>query len=153
MGEAEEAGELRLSWGKLKELFWQNMTPAVIASVETMLEKWKGQEGKEIEVFHEFRLLTSEVISRTAFGSSYLEGEKVFAMLNKLSIIMSRNLYNTRIPLINKLWKPADMLESEELAKEIQYCVMKMVKKREDKVVNGEADSFGNDFLGLLINA
>ncbi|MBA0647539.1 hypothetical protein Goklo_015392, partial [Gossypium klotzschianum] len=131
----------------------KNMTPAVIASVETMLEKWKGQEGKEIEVFHEFRLLTSEVISRTAFGSSYLEGEKVFAMLNKLSIIMSRNLYNTRIPLINKLWKPADMLESEELAKEIQYCVMKMVKKREDKVVNGEADSFGNDFLGLLVNA
>ncbi|MBA0737888.1 hypothetical protein Gogos_011313 [Gossypium gossypioides] len=131
----------------------KNMTPAVIASVETMLEKWKGQEGKEIEVFHEFRLLTSEVISRTAFGSSYLEGEKVFAMLNKLSMIMSRNLYNTRIPLINKLWKPADMLESEELAKEIQYCVMKMVKKREDKVVNGEADSFGNDFLGLLVNA
>ncbi|MBA0797515.1 hypothetical protein Gohar_008204, partial [Gossypium harknessii] len=131
----------------------KNMTPAVIASVETMLEKWKGQEGKEIEVFNEFRLLTSEVISRTAFGSSYLEGEKVFAMLNKLSIIMSRNLYNTRIPLINKLWKPADMLESEELAKEIQYCVMKMVKKREDKVVNGEADSFGNDFLGLLVNA
>ncbi|MBA0827650.1 hypothetical protein Goarm_012410 [Gossypium armourianum] len=30
---------------------------------------------------------------------------------------------------------------------------MKMVKKREDKVVNGEADSFGNDFLGLLVNA
>ncbi|TYI38463.1 hypothetical protein ES332_A02G029400v1 [Gossypium tomentosum] len=130
-----------------------NMTPAVIASVETLLEKWKGQEGKEIEVFNEFRLLTSEVISRTAFGSSYLEGEKVFAMLNKLSIIMSRNLYNTRIPLINKLWKPADMLESEELAKEIQDCVMKIVKKREDKVVNGEADSFGNDFLGLLVNA
>ncbi|PPR92350.1 hypothetical protein GOBAR_AA28311 [Gossypium barbadense] len=103
----------------------KNMTPAVIASVETLLEKWKGQEGKEIEVFNEFRLLTSEVISRTAFGSSYLEGEK----------------------------KPADMLESEELAKEIQDCVMKIVKKREDKVVNGEADSFGNDFLGLLVNA
>ncbi|TYH26944.1 hypothetical protein ES288_A02G029600v1 [Gossypium darwinii] len=97
----------------------KNMTPAVIASVETMLQKWKGQEGKEIE----------------------------------LSIIMSRNLYNTRIPLINKLWKPADMLESEELAKEIQDCVMKIAKKREDKVVNGEADSFGNDFLGLLVNA
>ncbi|GMI86712.1 PHYB ACTIVATION TAGGED SUPPRESSOR 1 [Hibiscus trionum] len=44
----------------------KNMIPAVIASVETMLEKWKGQEGKEIEVFGEFRLLTSLVISRTA---------------------------------------------------------------------------------------
>ncbi|MBA0764686.1 hypothetical protein Gotri_014005 [Gossypium trilobum] len=129
------------------------MTPAIIASVETMLKRWKGKEGKEIEVYQEFRLLTSEVISRTAFGSNYLEGEKIFAMLNKLSIIMGRNLFNTKIPLISKLWKPADLLESERLANEIQDCVMKIVKKREDRVVNGEADSFGNDFLGLLVNA
>ncbi|PPS05179.1 hypothetical protein GOBAR_AA15501 [Gossypium barbadense] len=101
-------------WAKQKKLVnyvfhgesLKNMTPAVIASVETMLQKWKGQEGKEL-------------------------------MLSTLS----------------KLWKPADMLESEELAKEIQDCVMKIAKKREDKVVNGEADSFGNDFLGLLVNA
>ncbi|MBA0647538.1 hypothetical protein Goklo_015392 [Gossypium klotzschianum] len=94
------------------------MRPAIIASVETMLKKWKGQVGKEIEVFHEFKLLTSEVISRTAFGSSYLEGEKIFEMLNKLSIVLSRNLSNTGIPF--KLQKPADMLEAEELAKGIQ---------------------------------
>ncbi|KAE8714550.1 CYP749A22 protein [Hibiscus syriacus] len=131
----------------------KNMTPSVIASVETMLEKWKGQEGKEIEVFQEFKLLTSEVISRTAFGSSYLEGEKIFAMLEELSIIMTRNIFKTRIPLINKLWKPADLIESEKLAEEIQDIVMKVVRKREDGVVNGEADGFGYDFLGLLVNA
>ncbi|KAK8486983.1 hypothetical protein V6N11_061056 [Hibiscus sabdariffa] len=131
----------------------KNMTPAVIASVETMLEKWKGREGKEIEVFQEFRLLTSEVISRTAFGSSYLEGEKIFDMLNKLLIILSRNMFKTRTTFIHKLWKSTDLLESEELAKEIQDCVMKIVKKREEKVMNGEADSFGNDFLGLLVHA
>ncbi|KAK8987962.1 hypothetical protein V6N11_065566 [Hibiscus sabdariffa] len=130
----------------------KNMIPAVIASVETMLAQWQGQEGKEMDVSKDFRLLTSEVISRTAFGSSYLEGEKIFAMLNKLSIIMSRNVFKTRTPFINKLWKPADLLESEELAGEIQECVMKIVKKREDKVANREADSFGNDFLGLLVN-
>ncbi|TYH26934.1 hypothetical protein ES288_A02G028600v1 [Gossypium darwinii] len=131
----------------------KNMIPAVIASAETMLEKWKGQEGKEIEVFQEFRLLTSEVISRTAFGSNYLEGEKILSMLKELSVIMSRNNFKTRIPLINKLWKPADMLRSEKLAKGIQDCVMKIVKKREDRVKKGEADSFGNDFLGLLVNS
>ncbi|TYI92025.1 hypothetical protein E1A91_D02G037700v1 [Gossypium mustelinum] len=130
----------------------KNMTPAIIASVETMLEKWNGQEGKEIEVYQEFRLLTSEVISRTAFGSSYLEGEKIFAMLDKSTIIVSQNLSKTRIPLISKLWKSADLLESEKLAKEIQDRLMKIVKKREDKAVNGEVHSFGNDFLGLLLN-
>ncbi|KAK8585583.1 hypothetical protein V6N13_050560 [Hibiscus sabdariffa] len=60
----------------------KNMIPAVIASVETMLAQWQGQEG-----------------------------EKIFAMLNKLSIIMSRNVFKTRTPFINKLWKPADLLE------------------------------------------
>ncbi|KAK8365114.1 hypothetical protein V6Z11_A02G030900 [Gossypium hirsutum] len=131
----------------------KNMTPAIIASVETMLEKWNGRQGKEIEAYQEFRLLTSEVISRTTFGSSYLEGEKIFAMLDKSTIIVSQNLSKTRIPLISKLWKSADLLESEKLAKEIQDRVMKIVKKREDKVVNGEVNSFGNDFLGLLVNA
>ncbi|XP_016728157.1 cytochrome P450 CYP749A22-like [Gossypium hirsutum] len=74
-------------------------------------------------------------------------------MLNKLSIVLSRNLSNTRIPLFVKLQKPADMLEAEELAKGIQDCVSKIVKTREDKVVKGEADNFSIDFLGLLINA
>lgn len=82
---------------------WQNMNPAVIASVETMLEKWKGREGDEIEVFNEFRLLTSEVISRTAFGSNYWEGKKIFEMLTKLAILVSRNYFKTPIPGIRYL--------------------------------------------------
>ncbi|XP_022726726.1 cytochrome P450 CYP749A22-like [Durio zibethinus] len=131
----------------------KSMNPAIIAAVETMLEKWKGQEGKEIEVSQQFRLLTSEVISRTAFGSCYLEGEKIFQMLIKLSILASRNFHKSRIPGISKIWKTTDEIESEKLAKGIHECVMEMVKKREEKIVNGEADSFGRDFLGLLVNA
>ncbi|XVE74381.1 hypothetical protein DITRI_Ditri12bG0012300 [Diplodiscus trichospermus] len=131
----------------------KSMTPAVIASVETMLEKWKGREGKEIEVYNEFRLLTSEIISRTAFGSSYLEGEKIFEMMMKLSIITNRNFHKTRIPGISKIWKTSDEIESDKLAKGIHDCVMNMVKKREEKVQTGEANNFGGDFLGLLINA
>ncbi|KAK8567382.1 hypothetical protein V6N12_005972 [Hibiscus sabdariffa] len=135
----------------------KNMTPAIIASVETMLEKWKGQEGKEIEVYHEFRLLASEIISRTAFGSSYLEGEKIFDMLMKLSAIAGRNLYKTSIPIIrqvhHQIWKSADEIESEKLAKTIHETVMKIVRKREEKVENRESDNFGHDFLGLLVNA
>ena len=59
------------------------MVPTVIESVETMLERWKHHEGKEIEMSEEFRVLTSEVISRTAFGSSYLERKDIFEMLEK----------------------------------------------------------------------
>lgn len=70
----------------------------MIASVEMMLERWKEYEGKEIEVFEEFRLLTSEVISRTAFGSSYIQGKDIFDMLIKLSMIVATNAFKIRIP-------------------------------------------------------
>ncbi|KAL4308409.1 hypothetical protein GQ457_01G028810 [Hibiscus cannabinus] len=131
----------------------KNMIPEVVTSVETMLERWKGQEGKEMDVYQEFRLLTAEVISRTAFGSSYLEGEKIFTMLDKLSILVIRDVFKTRIPFISKLWKTADLVESEQLQKGIQDCVMEIIMEREDKVASGEADGFGDDFMGLLLNA
>lgn len=70
----------------------------MITSVETMLEKWKDYEGEEIEVFEEFRVLTSEVISKTAFGSSYAEGKDIFNMLMKLTLIVSRNAHVIRLP-------------------------------------------------------
>ncbi|OMO72090.1 Cytochrome P450 [Corchorus olitorius] len=135
------------------ELIKENMNPAVIASVETMVGKWKEQEGKEIEVFKQYRLLTSEVISRTAFGSSYLEGEKIFETLMKLSVIAGRNFFKAKIPVISEFWKSADEIEAEKLEKEIYDSVMRIVKKREEKVASGEAESFGSDFLGLLLKA
>ncbi|TYI99780.1 hypothetical protein E1A91_A13G041100v1 [Gossypium mustelinum] len=112
-----------LSWNGIR-------AQLLITDPELVKEKWKSKEGKEMEVFQEFRLLTSEVISRTAFGSSYLEGEKIFDI----------NIYKAKIPI------------SDKIAKMIHDSVMKIVKKRDDKVVTGEADNFGRDFLGLLVN-
>ncbi|KAJ6859674.1 hypothetical protein NC651_036075 [Populus alba x Populus x berolinensis] len=68
------------------------MIPAFIASVEVMLERWRQHDGKEIELFHEFKILTSEMISRTAFGSSYLEGQHIFD-------IVVRNNFKITIPV------------------------------------------------------
>ncbi|TXG75345.1 hypothetical protein E1A91_1Z024600v1 [Gossypium mustelinum] len=139
----------------------KNMIPAMIASVGTMLEKWKDKEGKEMEVFQEFRFLTSEVISRTAFGSSYLEGEKIFDMLTKFTLIIGRNFYKAKFPIIGLLvrsrlsghsYQTENSLNSKKL-KMINDSVMKIVKQREEKVMTGEVDSFGHDFLGLLVNA
>lgn len=74
------------------------MIPVMIESTETMLERWKSHEGEEIEVYEEFRLLSSEVISKTAFGSSYLEGKKIFEMMAKLTLLASRNFYKLTLP-------------------------------------------------------
>lgn len=70
----------------------------MIASVETMLERWKHNEVKEIEVFQEFKVLTSEIISRAAFGSSYLEGKIIFDMLARMALIVARNNFKVQFP-------------------------------------------------------
>ncbi|KAI6686319.1 hypothetical protein NL676_032232 [Syzygium grande] len=119
----------------------KNMVPAMVESVRMMLEKWKQREGKETEVFEEFKLLTSEVISRTAFGSSYIEGRNIFEMLTNLGLLASRNALHMRFPGMSKIWKTADEIEAEKL------------EKGDKKVMAGEADDYGNDFLGQLVKA
>lgn len=74
------------------------MVPEMSSSVLKMLERWKTYQGKEIDVFREFGLLTTEVISRTAFGSSYIEGKHIFEMVAKLTEITVRNVYKVKIP-------------------------------------------------------
>lgn len=69
----------------------------MVASVDTMLEKWKFEQAKEIQIDKEFKLLTSEVISRTAFGSSYIEGKNIFEMLTKLGILAAKNAFKIRL--------------------------------------------------------
>ncbi|XP_020533619.1 cytochrome P450 CYP749A22 isoform X2 [Jatropha curcas] len=132
----------------------KGMVPAMLASVEMMVERWRHHDGKEIEVFQEFKVLTSEIISRTAFGSSYLEGEEVFDMLKKMIFIVARNHYKVRIPCPGiKFLKTGDELELDKIQKEIRDTIINMIKKREKATMMGELDGYGSDFLGLLIKA
>ena len=60
----------------------------------------RQHEGKEIEMHEEFRVLGSEVISKTAFGSNYKEGENMFDMLKKLVELIFPILFQPRFPLV-----------------------------------------------------
>ncbi|KAL2546267.1 Cytochrome [Forsythia ovata] len=146
-------------WTKLRKLSnhafhgesLKDMVPAMIASVEAMLETWRKYEGKEIDVCEKFRLLTSDVISRTAFGSSYMEGRKVFETMTKLCIIISRNAHKIQYFGIGKLVRSQNDIEADETEQLLHDSIMAIVKKREDEVKTGRADSFGTDFLGSLL--
>ncbi|KAH7515789.1 hypothetical protein FEM48_Zijuj10G0063700 [Ziziphus jujuba var. spinosa] len=148
-------------WAKLRKLAnhafhgesLKDMTPAMISGVEIMLERWKLYEGQEIEVFEEFRLLTSEVISRTAFGNSYQKGKKIFDMLMRLALLTSNNAYKLRLPGTSNFFKTNDQIESDMLEIEIRNNIIEIIKERKEKVMNGKEDNFGSDFLGLLLKA
>ncbi|XP_050238093.1 cytochrome P450 CYP749A22-like [Mercurialis annua] len=128
----------------------KGMIPAMILNVEIMLKRWRQNEAdKEIEVYQEFKLLTSEIISRTAFGSSYIEGQQIFDMLGRLTLILNRNNYRVGIRVLEKFWKTRDEIESEKLEQGIRDSVLAMIKKREES----EVKSSGSDYFGVLMKA
>ncbi|KAK9903763.1 hypothetical protein M0R45_000995 [Rubus argutus] len=119
-------------WAKLRKVAnhsfhgesLKNMIPDMITSVEEMLQRWKNHEGKEVEVNQEFMLLTSEVISKTAFGSSYVEGKNIFEMLTKLSSLLFKNVYTFRLLGISNLFKTSDEIEGDKIEKEVRRFIL-----------------------------
>ncbi|BBG94354.1 cytochrome P450, family 72, subfamily A, polypeptide 9 [Prunus dulcis] len=125
-------------WVKLRKLAnhafhgesLKSMIPEMITSSETMLERWVNHEGKEIEVYEEFRLFTSEVISRTAFGTSYLDGKNIFEMLGQLTFLIFKNNFSLRLPIISRFYKTSDEIKSEKLEKGIRDIIAGLLGKR-----------------------
>ncbi|XP_075495369.1 cytochrome P450 CYP749A22-like [Primulina tabacum] len=142
-------------WSKLRRLAnhafhgecLKDMVPEMISSARTMVDRWRNFEGKEMEVCEQFRLLTSEVISRTAFGSSYLEGIMIFETLTKLYALISRNAYKIGFYGSIRLNQTEDDIEADRIEKQLRDSIMEIVKKRVAEQVN----DFGNDFLGSLL--
>ncbi|CAN4122018.1 unnamed protein product [Withania somnifera] len=127
-------------WSKLRKMAeyafhgqsLKEMIPAMIGGAEAMLKTWKSYEGKEIEVYEHFRLMSAE---------------NIFQMVEKLSLVIYRNMGKTRIPGI----KTSDDIESGKLRDALREMMMLMLKKREDNVKTGQAESYGGDFLGSLL--
>ena len=67
----------------------QRMLPAFSACCEELVSRWAeslGSDGScELDVWPELQNLTGDVISRTAFSSSYQEGKKDFPATSRAS--------------------------------------------------------------------
>lgn len=69
----------------------QHMVPSFHLCTCEMLSKWEkivSAEGSEVDVWPYLQSLTSDAISRTAFGNSYEEGRKMFELQQELAKII-----------------------------------------------------------------
>nr|XP_043614216.1 cytochrome P450 CYP749A22-like [Erigeron canadensis] len=131
----------------------KNMVPVMIESVAIMLKRWQDAGDKEVDVLDEFRILSSDVISRTAFGSSYEEGKQVFQLLRDLFVLVGKNFYKTQLPGLGKVFKSKEDVESDKMEATIRDQIMQIITSKEKTLVSGEEDKSSDDYLGLLLKA
>ena len=78
------------------------MTVTMSDCAGSMMSEWKAKLEKggeaEIDLSRQFEELTADVISHTAFGSSYTEGKKVFLAQRELQYLAFSTVFNVQIP-------------------------------------------------------
>nr|QNN89158.1 cytochrome P450 [Achyranthes bidentata] len=140
------------------------MVPIMGKSVAHMLDKWSlmSNSGKvELEVSEWFQNLTEEVITRTIFGSSFDDGNKIYKLQAKQIVFAAESFQKVFFPgyrfLPTKrnrtMWK---------LDREIETSLMRLISKRRENIIEnrreleeeaqGEEESH-KDLLEYLIEA
>jgi hypothetical protein len=78
------------------------MLPAFASCCQELVGRWTqslGPDGSwEVDVCSELQTLTGDVISRTAFGSSYLEGRRIFQLQSEQIVHFMAALHKFFIP-------------------------------------------------------
>ncbi|GLJ24470.1 hypothetical protein SUGI_0467300 [Cryptomeria japonica] len=125
----------------------------MIESTTRMLEKWEKlvqNNEKEVNVAEEFKALTSDIIARTAFGSSYLQGKHIFDLLAQQISLACQDYAKLMIPCYRFLPFKRDR-ERWRLNKEIQSALKDLIMKRE-KAGTKTSQGYGKDLLGSMMN-
>ncbi|CAN8269335.1 unnamed protein product [Cochlearia groenlandica] len=133
----------------------KNMVPAFHQSCSDVVDQWdkfasdKGSSC-EVDVWPWLVSMTGDVISRTAFGSSYKEGQKIFELQAELAKLIIQAFRKAFIPGYSYL-PTKDNRRMKATAREIQVILRGIINKRLTAREAGEAPN--DDLLGILLES
>ncbi|CAL8100689.1 unnamed protein product [Prunus armeniaca] len=130
----------------------KGMVPAFVTSCSGLINRWEnliGVQGSyEVDVAPEFQNLAGDVIARTAFGSSFEEGKKIFELQKKQAVLVLEAYYGFYFPGLRFIPTKKNKMRYN-LDNEIKAILRGMISRKEQAMENGEVCS--NDLLGLLL--
>ncbi|TMW88058.1 hypothetical protein EJD97_019086 [Solanum chilense] len=130
----------------------KHMLPAFYLSCTEMLNKWEDvvsvERSHEIDVWPHLQQLTSDVISRTAFGSSYEEGRRIFELQTEQAQYFIEAVRSIYIPGFLPIKRNRRM---KEIEKHVQATIRGIIDKRVKAMTGGEANN--KDLLGILLES
>lgn len=129
------------------------MLPTFFECCNDMVSKWEvmlsSDDKCEIDVWPFLQNLTRDIISRTAFGSSYEEGKRIFELLEEQArlIMKLRNVY------IPGWWllPTTTHRRMKEIDINIRASLKRIINNREKAMNSGEV--LNNDLLGMLLES
>ncbi|KAA8534783.1 hypothetical protein F0562_029775 [Nyssa sinensis] len=128
------------------------MIPVFSTSCRMMINKWKksvgGQGTCEMDVWPQFQDLTGDIISQTAFGSSYEEGKKIIELQKELLILVIEAMQTIYIPDFRFIPTRKNQ-RRKSLDKRITSMLRTVIQSKECEMRTGK--SKGDDLLGLLL--
>ncbi|MQM12978.1 hypothetical protein Taro_045897 [Colocasia esculenta] len=105
----------------------------------------------ELDVWPELQNFTRDVISRTAFGSSYEEGRRIFQLQEEIIEIAIQSLKILSVPGYRYLPTKRNQ-RLREIAKEVDGLLREIVMKRE-KALQSAGNASTDDLLSLLLES
>lgn len=125
----------------------KTMTRTMADCAQSMIDKWR--EKDEVEVSLQFQELTADVISHTAFGSSYAAGKEVFSTQKELQmIIILASFAKFDLP-ISKYLPTEKNKRRWGLEKKLRGTLVSVIEKR----LASRESGYGHDLLGLMMEA
>ncbi|OIW06810.1 hypothetical protein TanjilG_03705 [Lupinus angustifolius] len=130
------------------------MLPIFFKSCNDLISQWEemlSSDGScELDVWPFLQNLVSDVISRTAFGSSYEEGKRIFELQKEQAGLTTKAFIKAYIPGWRFLPTPTH-LRMKEVNRDIKSSLKDIINKREQAMKAGESTE--NDLLGILLES
>ncbi|KAJ9554673.1 hypothetical protein OSB04_018718 [Centaurea solstitialis] len=132
----------------------KHMVPAFYVSCTEMIHKWEEMMAKEtsceVDVWPHLQTLTADVISRTAFGSSFEEGRKIFELQREQGALFMKAAASIYIPG-TKFLPTKTNKRMKEIDREVKAMIKRIIDKRVVAMKAGQ--SINDDLLGFLLDS